>query len=248
MTDITTDLPEATVDVWYARVEPELSADRVAALRPLLDAAELARADRFIFDRHRQLYTVAHALVRTTLSRYLAGEPTAWEFSHNNYGRPELVESQNPLRLRFNLSHTTGMAVCAVTRDLDLGVDVENGRRRDVSENVARRFFAEPEVAALERVPPGERLQAFLNFWTLKESYIKARGMGLAIPLAHFWFTPPDEPVARIAFSSAIDDRAEAWQFARTRLLDEFPLAVSLRCGTERNLQARYFDATSELV
>lgn len=236
MTSIDTpqgDLPldEARVEVWYVRVGENMDDALLARYRAVLNAEERARADRFVFAVHRRLYTVAHALLRHCLSRYLPRSPEGWQFLHNAYGKPELVADQNSAGLRFNLTHTQGLAACAITRGHDVGVDAENARRRDVSEAIARRYFAEPEVAALMRLPAAERREVFFHYWTLKEAYIKARGLGLAIPLDRFWFDlAAGEPI-RIGFHPELEDEPAAWRFTRWNLESDFIISVALRDG-----------------
>jgi 4'-phosphopantetheinyl transferase len=222
-------LDSSRIDVWYAQVAADLPPPQLARCRGLLDPTELARADRFLFERDRALFAVAHALVRTSLSRYAPRHPAEWRFVANRHGRPEIVAEQNPERLRFNLSHTRGLAACAVARDREIGIDVERLSRRDVSDRVAQRFFAPSEVALLQGLSAADRQQAFLNFWTLKESYIKARGMGLAIPLAQFWFSAPWQERVEIGFDPRLGDNPAQWQFERFRVADDFLLAVAMR-------------------
>src|SRR6185295_18612851 len=120
---------------------------------------------------------------RTTLSHYAAVDPTAWQFARNRRGRPEISGPLGVAPLRFNLSNTAGLIACLVTLGVDVGVDVEDTHRRGETVRIANRFFSASEVAALEALPPERQRQRFFEYWTLKESYIKARGMGLAIPL-----------------------------------------------------------------
>ena len=102
--------------------------------------------------------------------------------------------------VRFNLSHTDGLAVCAVVLKHDIGVDVEHRQRRVVSENIARRFFSPSEVREFESLPERMQQDRFFQYWTLKESYIKARGMGLSIPLEKFSFHLLKNKPIRISF------------------------------------------------
>lgn len=178
----------------------------------LLSDDERARHDRFRFERDRHHFLVAHALVRTTLARVTGRTPESLTFTIGERGRPELdpVEGEEPVR--FNLSHTLGLVAVAVTRERDVGVDVE--RLRDVNLGVADKHFAPPEVASLKALDATEQESRFFSYWTLKEAYIKARGMGLALPLDGFWFGLDDGE--RLAFSVRADlgDRADAWSFA----------------------------------
>jgi 4'-phosphopantetheinyl transferase len=206
-----------------------------SAYAGLLTAAEQARRERYRFERDRHTFLVTRALVRTVLSRYCSVRPADWRFAENAYGRPEIAEPAGHPPLRFNLSHTAGLIACAVAWDREIGVDVEViGERATVA--IAEDFFAEPEVAALCQLSEPERIQRFYAFWTLKESYIKARGMGLAIPLDQFWFDLEQGPQPRIEIDSRLDDSAETWQFERQRPTPDHHLALAIRREAEPDL------------
>src|SRR6185436_4436818 len=179
----------AEIHRWLAFYD-EIADERLhAAYRELLDAAEREQEPRFYFARDRRRYLVTRALVRTVLSRYLSIDPRACIFSTNAYGRPEIVNAEGrEAGLSFNLSHTHSLIVLGVTTGRALGVDVENVRDREASIAVADRFFAPQEVAALAATPADRQQYRFFEYWTFKESYIKARGMGLSLPLDKFGF------------------------------------------------------------
>src|SRR5262245_60905547 len=184
--------------------------DRLAAWRDLLTDEERERGDRYVFERNRDEHVAAHALVRLALSRFAAGvDPRDWRFVVGERGKPEIAAPASPLR--FNLSHTDGLVACVVAEGVDVGVDVENTARRSDTVAIADRYFAPAEVAALRSLPAGAQRDRFYEYWTLKESYMKARGLGLALPLGKFWFTlaPPAPP--RIDIAPPIVDRPERW-------------------------------------
>lgn len=212
-------------DIWLVWADAAREPELVARYRALLSDEERARAGRFHFDRDRHLYTVAHALVRTRLSHYEPDvAPTAWRFEVNRYGRPEVTRGD----LRFNLSHTRGLVACAVTRGREIGVDVENVGRVGQTVAIADRLFAEHEVRALRALPEAEQRERFFTYWTLKESYIKARGMGLSLPLAHFAFEVGDTASIEIAFDAALDDDPARWRFGVVRPGPEHALAYAI--------------------
>jgi len=196
----------------------------------LCSPAELARHERITHEETRRDHLVARALVRTTLSHYSPTAPAAWRFVENAHGCPSIDPTQNPGDLRFNLSHSGGKVVCAVTRGREVGVDVEDALRRSRTTKIADRFFAPAEVAALQRLPESEQRTRFFTYWTLKEAYIKARGMGLAIPLRQFWFDLDEAAGIGFATDEALEDPAESWRFAWGEIDGHFPLAVALRC------------------
>lgn len=214
-----------TVELWWLEVESVAAADW-PRLDALLDDAERARARRFHFERDRLCYTAAHALARGLLSAWAGGEPSAWRFASGPHGKPEVLAPLAAPRLRVNLSHTHGLAAAVVTEEHDVGVDVEWLDRRPASGDLARRFFAPAECAQLEAIPPALADEAFLSFWTLKESYIKAIGKGLAQPLDSFFFTL--DPLA-IHFGPGVEDDAAAWQFRQFRPTPRHLMALALR-------------------
>jgi 4'-phosphopantetheinyl transferase len=208
-----------------ARGESGLAADRL-----LLDGAERARADRFVFARDRETFTVAHALLRRVLSRYAEVPPRDFCFDLGPQGRPELsagLRSQLP-PLRFNLSHTHGLAAVAVTLERDIGVDVETLARPAPLE-IIDHYFAPAEVAALRALPTAEQSERFFVYWTLKEAYIKARGLGLALPLQHFAFALVSGQPIGIHFSPELDDEPRRWSFAAWPLGDRYRAAIAVR-------------------
>lgn len=231
-------LPEGEVHVWLAEPEALSEPRLLAAYAALLDEGERARHQRFHFERHRRQFLVSHALVRVTLSRYAPVAPEAWSFVTNAYGRPE-VRADGGLRLRFNLSHTDGLALCAVTVDADVGADVEDSERSGETVSLAEHCFAPAEVAALRALPASLQRERFFTYWTLKEAYIKARGAGLSLPLTHFAFhlTPGEAP--RISFDAALPDVPEAWRFVPLRPSARHFGALAVRRPRELPLTVR---------
>jgi 4'-phosphopantetheinyl transferase len=216
-------------------VEPD-RIDRPELLRAyerILTKDELERRDRFRFSEHRHLFLVSHALVRTVLSKYADVAPEQWRFVTNEHGRPEIAEPSSAPPLKFNLSHTKGLAACLVTLDREAGVDVENcGRKGDLL-RVADRFFSASEVRNLRALPAHQQWRRFFCYWTLKESYIKAKGKGLAIPLGQFSFDldRTDGSGIRISFDPRLKDDPEGWRFFLFSFGTEHTVAAGLRHG-----------------
>ena len=214
-----------TVALWWLEVERVAAADW-PRLEALLDDGERERVRRFHFERDRLSYVAAHALGRGLLSAWAGGEPSAWRFAAGPHDKPEVLSPATAPRLRINLSHTRGLAAAAVTEDHDVGIDVEWLDRQPASGDLARRYFAPIECAQLEAVPAALANEAFLSFWTLKESYIKAIGKGLAQPLDSFAFTL--DPLA-IHFEPGVIDDPACWLFRRFRPTSRHLMALALR-------------------
>lgn len=203
---------DCQVDIWYVHtdgIEDERLFDEYRARLP---QEELERAGQFLLERSRLEYLVTRMLVRSVLSHYTGLDLAEWRFTRNTYGKPE-VGSPADLPLSFNLSHAAGLVVCAVTGGRDVGIDAESRSRRMEHLTLARRFFASSEADAIERAPPERQADLFLRFWTLKEAFIKARGMGMSIPLADVAFTLGDERPPAVSFAKNLGEKAEDWQF-----------------------------------
>lgn len=173
-------LQSAQVDVW--RISLDLLAATVKRLAFTLSEGETRRAARFHFPADRQRYIVAHGCLRDILSRYLDCKPGELCLSQNQWGKPALPDHP----IQFNLSHSGGFALVAVTHACKVGIDVECIRPEMDFESIARRFFSQSEFLELMAVPPDLRQSAFFDCWTRKEAYIKAHGLGLSLPLDSF--------------------------------------------------------------
>jgi len=167
--------------VWLTYAGPELQ-----FLEQILASDEQARADRFHFERDRRRFIAARGQMRMILAGYVGVSARALIFSYGARGKPFLREPLEAEALKFNLSHSGELALLAVTRDRDIGVDLEEVRFLDDDESIAERFFSPRENAALRAVRQPERLEAFFSCWTLKEAYVKATGDGLARPTNSF--------------------------------------------------------------
>jgi len=139
---------------------------------------EKARADRFVFAKHRERYIVIHGILRQLLARYLQINPQEINFVNNKYGKPQAAN------IYFNITHSHDMALLGFTKISEIGVDIEFIRKDFASSNIAKRFFSEPEVKALSKAK--DQTSAFFNCWTRKEAFIKAIGQGLSFPLNKF--------------------------------------------------------------
>ncbi|MCE9605434.1 MAG: 4'-phosphopantetheinyl transferase superfamily protein [Planctomycetia bacterium] len=225
-------LNDDELHLWFVRFDELFDADHGQAPAPLLDETELARAGRFLFDRDRRTYTLSHMLVRTMLSAFTGVDPAAWRFESNAHGKPRISEPAGYAWLRFNLSHTRGGALCGVARDVEVGVDIETLDRATECVGLAERYFSPLETAALRRAPAERQKELFFRFWTLKEAYIKARGLGLSIPLDHFSFELDAARTPTISFTPEIDDSPAHWQFAEVDCGPGLPAAIALARGT----------------
>ena len=218
--------PNGEVLLCCVAIPRRLSPALTERLRAALPDDELARHDRFGDPGAAGEFLCGRALLRASLSAWAPVERRAWRLRPNAHGRPAVEHPSPPAH--FNLSHTRGMVVLALGADPAVGVDVERLDRRVRPLEVADRFFSPAEVADLRALDPGLHRDRFLALWTLKEAYIKARGMGLALPLRAFSFSP-DEAPPRVRFEPSLGDDEARWRFARVDLATGHRVAVAAR-------------------
>lgn len=223
-------LAEGDAHVWYARTAECDSPALRARYQALLSAEERARLERFAFDHLKLEYLVTRALCRTVLSAYVRDiAPSGWRFCVNAHGRPEIDAGGVAPPLRFNLSNARSVVACVVTRHADAGIDVEETARNNDLDGIAESCFSASERRALLALPPAHRRERFFELWTLKEAYIKARGLGLSLDLGRVSFDPSSRPVT-VAFDSSLSDNARDWQFELLEIGASHRMAVAIHC------------------
>ena len=191
--DLTLDLGE--IHVW--RVSLAQTESCLQSLQQTLSTDERAKADRFRFPKDRSQFIVSRGALRAILSRYLNISSHLLRFDYNPYGKPSLIVAQGGNTLRFNLSHSRGMALIAITKNRDIGVDIEGINQNFSCLEIAEKFFSPLENSVLRSLPEHLQPTAFFTCWTRKEAYIKAVGKGLSIPLNQFDVSlAPGEPAA----------------------------------------------------
>ncbi len=196
-----------------------------------LDDAERRRAAGFKLDAVRREYVSARRLQRVSLSRCAAVDPAEWRFAAAPGGRPEISAPAAFQRLRFSVTHTSGLIACAVAWDVPVGVDAEALERPVEAEALASRFFAAEETAALLALPTSLRKRRFLEHWTLKEACFKALGTGLTTPLDALRLAFADDGRVSAAFSPRMAETAAAWTFELHAPTGEHVLALAVRTG-----------------
>jgi 4'-phosphopantetheinyl transferase len=227
-------LPEFTpirageLRVFYARSDAHMTDPQVARCIAMLSPEERARHLRFRFEEDQRSFLAAHALTRGVLARELRTEPSALRFAEGARGRPELLSPACEPRLRFNLSHTRGMVACALAIETDVGVDVERLDRRVNIDSLSAAAFSAAERAGLEELEGEAQRHRFFELWTLKEAYIKAVGMGFALPLGAITLHVEAGRLPAISFDPRVSDDPARWFLAARIVLGEHMLAVAL--------------------
>lgn len=163
------------VDVW--RFGLDTDEGQAHRLRVLLCADEQRRADRYVTAKLQIHFTVARASLRRVLSQYIGIEPAAISFAYGPNGKPYI---QYPVQ--FNLAHSGGLALMAVSRSKDaaVGVDLEQIDARVEIEAIASRFFTSEECRDMMALPGDKMQERFFTLWCCKEAYLKAIGSGIS--------------------------------------------------------------------
>jgi 4'-phosphopantetheinyl transferase len=178
------ELSRQGVHVWRASLECDSL--RLRMFAQTLGDDERSRAQRFHFERDRNSFIAARSILRDLLARYSGCTPGDVKFVYGPNGKPALSHSTTASLVSFNLSHSHGVAVIAVTRKHEIGIDVEKIQPERASEEIAKRYFSPEEVKELLSLPVDQRAEGFFLCWTRKEAYVKALGEGLRFPLDRF--------------------------------------------------------------
>jgi len=214
-------LPADEVHVWGLRL------DRPAEpFVELLQPDEVARANRFYFEKDRKHFVVARGFLRLLLGWYLHVDPKRLQFAYGAWGKPSLDGEFRESQLRFNMSHSHGVALYAVTETREIGIDVEHVRADFASDDIARRFFSPLEVGMLGELPEDDRVAAFFRCWTRKEAYIKATGRGLSQPLDGFDVTLGSG--GKVALLRIEDGEPERWQLVDIAVGEDYAGALAV--------------------
>lgn len=176
-------------DVEVFRDTLDRSDAELARYEDSLSEGERARADAFAFPRERRAFVASRGLLRGLLARLSGGTPAGQEIVTDEGGKPRLAGSCGQGRLRFNVSHSGALWACAVALHREVGLDVEEVRPDRAVNSIMMRYFSAAETDAILALPGGERAAAFHRVWTRKEAWLKARGLGIAIPLDSFEVT-----------------------------------------------------------
>ncbi len=202
--------------------------------------AVLSAEEKETFGSHshlgvRRQRVVSRILVRQALSEFAAGiPPERWTLSAEASGRPVVSGPERGLGLSFSLSHTDDRVACLVAFGAEVGVDIEPIDRQLDSGRMARRYFAKVEADAIEALSPDRRSRAFVEWWTLKESWVKARGLALAQHLDRVCFAPDGAGrPGRFCPDDSLGADSDDWQFVQLRV-GAHVVAVALRSDEPR--------------
>ena len=222
-------------DIW--RCKTDVSENFLSKSAAVLSEAEQQRAGKFRSNPDRRRYLVSHLLLRGVLSQYRDITPASWHFTANEFGRPEiepvlaarLNRSTGSSGLRFNLSRSGDMTVCAVARCGAIGIDIEDEIVDIPSQELAKEVLSSNEFARWHRLKTEERNSTFLKYWVLKEAYLKARGIGLAVDLSGIAFNGVGSPKIEVQAPTFSESGEECWCFHLLQFCQRYHLAVAYR-------------------
>ncbi|OQX65346.1 MAG: hypothetical protein B5M55_04175 [Desulfococcus sp. 4484_242] len=206
-------LKNGHVDVWCVSLDMEPSV--LSGFHPMLSEDERRKASRFRFKNMKARYVAARGVLRSIIAAYLDARPGDLAFQYGRYGKPALAGAFSDAEITFNMSHSHGMALYAVSFGNAVGVDIEKIRSGMSFHRIAKRFLSPRESEILQRLPPDQVKNAFFTCWTRKEAYIKARGEGLSSLLSRFSVSlAPGDPPA------LIDHQPDPGEISRWSLTD----------------------------
>jgi 4'-phosphopantetheinyl transferase len=188
------------IQLWCVRLAA--TSEQTQRFYDSLSNDEQGRARALHFVRHRTFFIIARGLLRAVLGWHLGQSAKDVKIAYGPRGKPSL--SDTPPQLHFNLAHSQDHVLYAVSKDRELGVDLELVRELPDAEAIAAQFFANDECTELFSLPRGQRTQAFFNCWTRKEAYLKATGSGLSAPLNKFRVSLiPGQPAEFLEFEES---------------------------------------------
>lgn len=224
------------VHVW--RVSLDVASGLASRLQATLSPDERARASRLRQAHHRDHFTASRGAQRDILARYTGRAAAELGFAYGSKGKPSLVSDGGP-DLRFNISNSGALALCAVALGRDVGVDVECLRPVPRAFRLAEGYFSEREVRSLRSLPEELVERAFLTCWTRKEAFVKAAGTGLSLVLDCFDVGfAPGEPARLLATRPPAPD-ASQWSLHALEPGDGYVGALVVEAG---DVALRCFD------
>lgn len=249
-------LSKNDIHLWVTKPQNLKNSDLLLRYKGLLTEAETTKQQRYRFEKDQHDALITRAFIRDLLSHYADIRPEDWRFEKGEKDKPEIINA--PIPLRFNLSHTDELIICAVTLHEDIGCDVENMTRNNDILSIADRYFSATETQELFSLPEDIQRDRFFDYWTLKESYIKAWGLGLSIPLGDFSFNigqptlnsdgkPLRNDDISLSFAPNRIDYPEIWRNWLFYPSSKHRVALSIRSRSDnrhRPYKLRFFEST----
>jgi 4'-phosphopantetheinyl transferase len=196
----------------------------------LLSEAEQSAAQRILSAEEKNIFVISKAFLRVLLQSYTDIPANEWGFETNAFGRPFVKYPAQYRNLYFSVSHTKGLTACVLAETSEIGIDIENITQDRRFIDIARGFFSSKEFDVLAATPRQELNRKFYAYWTLKEAYVKAMGVGLSLSLSSFWFDLKPRP--HIFFCAESKQKSDEWRFLSHSLTDQIHLSLAIRTLT----------------
>jgi 4'-phosphopantetheinyl transferase len=214
----------STIHVWT--IPLCIAENLFSTLRRVLSDDELERAARFHFEEDARRFIVARGSVRSILGAYTQSKAEDLLFFYSAQGKPTLHRPVSDIR--FNVSHSRDLALLAIARGRDLGVDVE-WKKEDIEvEKLVERFFSIQESRSLLSQAPEKKIAAFFRGWTCKEAFLKAQGMGLSRSLNSFDVDMNVGQPARLLATRPDATEADRWFLRELEVAEQYAAAVAV--------------------
>jgi 4'-phosphopantetheinyl transferase len=200
--------------------------DLIADAARYVSQDEIQRADRLLDPRKRDRFLACRGLLREILGNYLGLQPERLHFAVGANGKPFLAaNSANNSRLHFNLSHSGTLFLLAIAADREVGIDIERLRDDTPFHDIARLAFSPREQDKLFAIPHHLQRSAFYRCWTRKEAYMKACGMGFALPSNSFTVSLlPSTPANFI-----LPDETPGWHIVDIAVPEDYSAALAVQ-------------------
>ena len=232
------DLKPDEIHFFYTLVDEIKDTGLLDKYRSVISEDEKRKVNRYVFEKDKHSCLVTRALLRFVLSAFTGCDPERFEFIENKYGKPDLKPGLVTMPVKFNLSHSSNVTACALALGSEIGMDIEDYRRK-IDLGLADRFFSKPESEYLRSCSDKDRQEVFFDFWTLKESYIKARGMGLSIGLDKFGFEIDREMC--IHFDESLNDSPDEWKFFGFSPVENYKAAISIQSALKNSFKLHIY-------
>lgn len=189
---------------------------------------ELMKYEKFRHEESKFQYLLTRAFVRIVLSRYACVKPTEWQFNKGKFGRPYVSFPLHCRPLYFNLSHTSGLIVCAISKNPLIGVDVESTDRNDLTSETIKLCFSSSEIARINLFSNIESSEYIMSYWTLKEAYTKALGLGMSLPFDSFSIVYDNNKPITVTQNSNINITNLYWRFGVKKIIPNYILSFAV--------------------
>lgn len=201
-------LEEKQLNLW--KIDIASLKGEVKAYRSFLNVEELVKANSYRFQKDHDTFVITRAVLRLLLGNYLKSDPSKLHFKYGKKGKPFL--DRNHTSIEFNVSHSGSMAIVGIAEGCPLGVDIEYLKQGLDFLELANDFFSDTEIQILMSLPEEQRAVAFYRCWTRKESFIKAKGIGLSYPLDAFSVSLDSDESAKLENTRMDPFEKERWK------------------------------------